>query len=92
VLHPLQAISELIYEANLLIPNNLLMHVFFDNITRSAKSSDVSTKGDNLETPLTPDRPNLELSTQVKVLGSEEVAPKEDPSQMSPLIQGTKAC
>ena len=29
---------------------------------------------------------------QVRVLGSEEVDPGDDPSQMSPLIEGMKTC
>ena len=36
--------------------------------------------GDNSVAAPTMDRPNLELSTEVKVLGSKEVAPKDDPS------------
>ena len=35
--------------------------------------------GDNSDAALTLDRSNLELSTQVMVLGSEEVVPKDDP-------------
>jgi hypothetical protein len=41
---------------------------------------------------VTPDRPSLELSTQVKVLGSKEGTLEDDPSQMIPLIEGTKTC
>ena len=48
--------------------------------------------GDNSNTTPTPDRSNLELLTQVRVLGSEEVIPKDDPSQMSPLIEGMRTC
>ena len=47
---------------------------------------------DNSDAALTLDRSNLELSTQVMVLGSEEVVPKDDPSQMSPLIEGMRTC
>ena len=46
--------------------------------------------GDNSNTTPTPDRSNLELLTQVKVSGSEEVVPKDDHSQMSQLIEGMK--
>ena len=49
------------------------------------------TGGDNSDVAPTPDRPNLELSTQVKVPGSKEMIPEDDPSQMSPLIEGLKA-
>ena len=48
--------------------------------------------GDNSAVALTMDRPNLELSTEVKVSGSEEMAPKDDPSPMSPFIESLKAC
>ena len=37
-------------------------------------------RGDNSNAALTLDRPNLELSTQVKVPGSEEMVPEDDPS------------
>jgi hypothetical protein len=40
----------------------------------------VSAGGDNSDAASTLDRPNLELLTQVEVLGSEEVVPKDDPS------------
>ena len=48
--------------------------------------------GDNSIVAPTMDRPNLELSTEVKVPGSKEMAPKDDPSQMSPLIEGMRTC
>ena len=50
----------------------------------------MSAGGDNSDAAPTPDRSNLELSTQVKVPGSEEVVPKDDHSQMSPLIEGMR--
>jgi len=52
----------------------------------------MSAGGDNSDAAPTPDRSNLELLTQVRVLGSEEVIPKDDPSQMSPLIEGMRTC
>ena len=56
------------------------MHVFFYNDTRSAESLDVSTRGDNLDAAPTPDGPNLEISTQVKIPESEVVLLEHDPS------------
>jgi hypothetical protein len=50
----------------------------------------MSVRGDNSDAASTPDRPNVELLTQVEVPGSEEVVPEDDPSQMSPLIEGMK--
>jgi hypothetical protein len=40
----------------------------------------MSAGGDNFDATSTPDRPNLELLTQVEVPGSEEVVIEDDPS------------
>ena len=58
----------------------LLTYVFFGNISRLEEAPSLSAGGDNSNAALTLDRPNLELSTQVKVPGSEEVVPKDNPS------------
>ena len=70
--------------------NILLIYVYFDNATRPTEAPSVPARGGSLDTAPTPDRPKLELSTQVKVLGSEEVLPEEGPSQMSPMIESMK--
>jgi hypothetical protein len=54
--------------------------VFLGNISILEGAPSLSVGGDNSDVALTPDRPNLVLSTQVKVLGSEEVIPEDDPS------------
>ena len=63
-----------------LIPSILLTYVPFDNVSRLEEAPNMSARGDNSNAAPTPDSPNLELSTQVKVPRSEEVVPKDDPS------------
>jgi len=57
----------------------LLTYVSFGNISRLEEAQSLPAGGDNSDAAPTPDRSNLELSTQVMVLGSEEVVPKDDP-------------
>ena len=56
------------------------MNVSFGNVPRLEEAPIMLAKGDNSNIALTPDRPNLELWTHVKVLGSEDVVRKDDPS------------
>jgi hypothetical protein len=76
----------------MLVPSILLTYVSSGNVSRLEEAPSLSTRGDNSDTAPTPNRPNLGLSTQVKVLGSEETVLKDDPSQMGPLIESMKTC
>jgi hypothetical protein len=73
-------------------PSFFWTHVLFGNVSRLEEAPSMSARGDNSTTDLTSGRPNLELLTQFKVLGSEEALPEDDPSQMSPLIESLKIC
>ena len=64
----------------MLVPSILLTYVSSSNVSRLEEAPSLSARGDNSDAALTLDRPNLELSTQVKVPGSEEVVHKDDPS------------
>ena len=50
------------------------------NVSRLEEAPNLSARGDNSDATPTPDRPTLELSTQVKVPGSEEMVSEDDPS------------
>jgi hypothetical protein len=52
----------------------------------------MSARAEQSDSVPTTDRPNLELSTQVKLTESEEAIPEDDLSQMLPLIDGMKTC
>lgn len=64
----------------------------YDDVSRLEKAPSLSAGADNLGGAPTSDRPSLVLSSQVKVPESEEVALKDDPSQMIPLIKSMKTC
>ena len=57
-----------------------MTYVFFGNISRLEEAPSLSAGGDNSNAAPTLDRPNLELSTKVKVPGSEGIVPEDDPS------------
>lgn len=55
------------------------MHLY-QCVCRFEDVPNVSANADQSGGAPTPDRPALELSTQVRVLGSEEGTPRNDPS------------
>ena len=68
----------------------LLTYVSFGNISRLEEAQSLPAGGDNSDATLTPDRPNLVLSTQVKLPRSEETILEDAPSYMGPLIESMK--
>ena len=76
----------------MLVPSILLTYVSSGNVSRLEEAPSLTARGDNSDAAPTSDRPNLELSTQVKVLRSEDMVLEDDPSQMGPLIECLKAC
>ena len=64
----------------MLVPSILLTYVSSGNVSRLEEAPSLLARGDNSDVAPTPNRPNLELSTQVKVPGSEEMVPEDDPS------------
>ena len=58
----------------------LLTYVSSGNVSRLEEAPIFLARDDNSNATLTSDRPNLELSTKVKVPGSEGIVPEDDPS------------
>lgn len=75
---------------SLLILTVPLNCVFGSSMTRSNEAPSASIGADGSGSVLTPDRPSLALSTQVRISKSEALLPEHDPSQMGALIEGMK--